>query len=110
MLCHWLSNFKILQFAQIHILAVRNIQAREKFDKKLDVVKVTSLDKKEPISSITPEAPTQIFNPHEFEIKDMNNFDEFPFFFENLLDKAEMDLKENQQAKQESQGASTSKW
>ena len=54
-------------------------------------------------------APTQIFNPQEFKIKEINNFDEFSFFFENLLNKAEIDLRKFQQAKQESQGASTSK-
>ena len=85
-------------------------QAREKFDQRLDKVRVTPRDSGEPLSSTTPEAPTQTFNPQEFEIREINNFDEFSFFFENLLDKAEINLKIFQQAKRESQKASTSKY
>ena len=72
-------------------------------------MRVTSRDSGEPLSSTTPEAPTQIFNPQEFEIRKINNVDEFSVFFEYLLDKAEIDLKRFQQAKQDSQKASTSK-
>ena len=70
---------------------------------------MTSLDSKEPFSSITPEASTKIFNPQEFEIKEIYNFDELFFFFENLIDHAEIDLKEFQIAKRDSQEAITSK-
>ena len=84
-------------------------QAREKFDQRLDEVGVTSRDSGEALNSTTPEAPTQTFKPQELEIREINNFDEFSVFFENLLDKAEIDLKKFQQAKRESQKASTSK-
>ena len=85
-------------------------QAREKFDQRLDEVGVTSRDSGEALNSTTPEAPTQIFNPQKFKIREINNFDEFSVFFENLLDKAEINLKKFQQAKRESQKASTSKY
>ena len=56
-------------------------QAREKFDRKLDEVRVTCVDSKEPLSSITPESPTKTFNPQEFQIKVINHFDELSIFF-----------------------------
>ena len=56
-------------------------QTREKFDRRLDVVRVTSRDSGEFLSSTTPEAPTQTFNPQKFEIREINNFDKFPVFF-----------------------------
>ena len=56
-------------------------QAREKFDQRLDEVRVTSRDSGEPLSSTTPEAPNQTFNPQEFESREINNFDEFSVFF-----------------------------
>ena len=83
-------------------------QARERFDKKLDEAKVTFLDSKETPDSVEesapallPQAPTQISNLQGFEIKQTNNFDKFPYFFENLLDKADINLRKSQQAKRE---------
>ena len=55
-------------------------------------MRVTPRDSGEPLSSTTPEAPTQTFNPQEFETTEINNFDEFSVFFLNLLDKAEINL------------------
>ena len=85
-------------------------QAREKFDQRLDKVRDTPRDSREPLSIIKPEASTQTFNPQEFEIREINNFVEFSIFFENLLDKAEINLKKFQMAKRESQKAPTSKY
>ena len=84
-------------------------QVRQRTIPQLEKLKSISNNFEESVPTVAPEAPTQIFNPQEFKIKEINNFDGFSFFFENLLDKAEIDLRKFQQAKQESQGASTSK-
>ena len=55
-------------------------QAREKFDQRLDEVRVTSRYSGQALSSTTPEAPTQTFNPQDSEIREINNFDEFSVF------------------------------
>ena len=84
-------------------------QVRQKTIQQLEGLKSISNNFEESVPTVAPEAPTQIFNPQEFEIKEIDNSDEFSFFFENLLDKAEIYLKNFQQAKGESQKASTSK-
>ena len=84
-------------------------QVRQRTIQQLDELKSISNNFEESVPTVAPEAPTQIFNPQEFKIKEINNFDEFSFFFENLLNKAEIDLGKFRQEKQESQGASTSK-
>ena len=77
-------------------------QARGKFERKLDEVRVTVFDSKEtPVSAeesapiLVPLASSQIFNPREFEVKKLKNFEEFSPFFECLLDQAEDKLKKS---------------
>ena len=84
-------------------------QVRQRTIQQLEELKSISNNFEESVPTVAPEAPNQIFNPQEFKIKEINNFDEFSFFFENLHNKAEIDLRKFQQAKRESQGASTSK-
>ena len=84
-------------------------QVRQRTIQQVEELKSISNNFEESVPTVAPEAPTQIFNHQEFKIKEKNNFDEFSFFFENLLNKAEIDLRKFQQAKQDSQGASTSK-
>ena len=84
-------------------------QVRQRTIQQLEELKSISNNFGDTVPTATPEAPTQTFDPQELEIREINNFDEFSFFFENLLNKAEIDLRKFQQAKQESQGASTSK-
>ena len=84
-------------------------QVRQRTIQQLEELKSISNNFEESVPTVALEAPTQIFNPQEFKIKEINNFGEFSFFFENLLNKAEIDLRKFQQAERESQGASTSK-
>ena len=71
-------------------------QVRQKTVQQLEELKSISNNFEESVPTVAPEAPTLIFNPQEFKIKEINNFDEFSFFFENLLNKAEIDLRKFQ--------------
>ena len=66
-------------------------QVRQKTIQQIEKLKSISKNFVEFVPTVAPEAPTQIFNPQEFKTKEINNFDEFSFFFENLLDKTVID-------------------
>ena len=51
-------------------------QVRQRTIQQLEELKLISNNFEESVPTVAPESPTQIFNPQEFKIKKINNFDE----------------------------------
>ena len=56
-------------------------QVRQRTIQQLEELKSISNNFEESVPTVAPETPTQISNPQEFKIEQINNFDEFSFFF-----------------------------